>query len=180
MRDASRASAAKYASPVARSTSTRCDRCVANGLRKPALERDEVRPVVLVAVVVDHHHDAPERGQDVERVAAEQLGILKRDLWREQRLRNAAGRVHRVQAQVPGEVRDEVEPVVGELGLDEDPSREERLDPLRGPGRHRATTPPLRARPRECRSSSTRPGRRPAPRDRRSAARPAWPSTPRR
>ena len=101
------------------------------GLRKAALDRDHVRDVVLVPVGVDHHQDLAKAREHVKEVAAHELRVLERDLRRKERLRNAAGRVHRVQAQVTGEVRDEHEAVVSKLRLDEEPCREERLDPIR-------------------------------------------------
>ncbi len=102
-------------------------------LRETAFDRDDVGHVVLVPVVVDHQHDLPEPGQHVVRVALDQLGVLQRELRGNQRLGDAAGGVHRVQAQVPGEVRDEVEAPVRKLRLEKEARREQRLDPI---GRH--------------------------------------------
>ena len=50
---------------------------------------------------------------------ADELRVLKRQLWGQERLGDAAGSVHRVETQVPGEVRDEVQAIADELGLDE-------------------------------------------------------------
>ena len=100
-------------------------------LGKASVERDQVRLVVLVAVAVDHHDDLPEIRDDVERVPADELRVLERDPRRQQRLRDAAVDVHRVEAEVPGEVREERQRVVAELRLEEEPRREQRLDPLR-------------------------------------------------
>jgi hypothetical protein len=49
----------------------------------------------------------------------DELGVLQGDLQRQQRLRYTPRGVHHVEAQVPGKVRDEIEPVVGELRFDE-------------------------------------------------------------
>jgi hypothetical protein len=100
-------------------------------LGKSALDRYEVREVVLVPVRVDHHEDLPELREDVEEVSAEQLRVLERHRRREERLGHTPRVVHRVQAQVPAQVRAEDDPIAEELRLDEDARREERLDPLR-------------------------------------------------
>ena len=142
----------------------------ASGSGKPPSIGIDVRDVVLVAVRVDHHEDPPERREDVEEVAADELRVLERDLRRQQRLRHAARRVHRVQAQMPREIRDERDSVVGELRLDEEARGEERLDAIRSaypqcpPPRSPQVPPrrlPLRERTRGCRSSRRRPGRPP-------------------
>ena len=101
-------------------------------LREASLERDDERLVDLVAVVVDHHDDAAELGEHEVREAADELRVLERDPGRQQRLGHAAGRVHRVQAQPSGEVADEVDAVVGELRVHEEPRREQRLDAAGG------------------------------------------------
>ena len=64
------------------------------------------------------------------RVALDQLGVLQRKLRGNQRLGDTAGGIHRVQAQVPGEVRDEVEAPVRKLRLEEEARREQRLDSI--------------------------------------------------
>ena len=99
-------------------------------LRETAFDWDDVGHVVLVPVAVDHQHDLPEPGQHAVRVALDQLGVLQRKLRGEQRLGDAAGGVHHVQAQVPGEVRDEVQPPVRKLRLEKEASREQRLDSI--------------------------------------------------
>ena len=134
--DSSRDSTVKNAVSVSSSTWTRCDRPPANtsaasGSGKPPVDRDQVRDVVLVSVRVDHHEDLAETGKHVEEVAAYELRVLERDLRWKERLRNATGRIHRIEAQVPGEIRDEEQAVVVELRLDEEARREERLDPIR-------------------------------------------------
>ena len=91
-------------------------------LREAAFERDHEGLVNLVAVVVDHHDDATVVGEDEEWVAADQLRILEGNPGREQRLGDAAGGVHRIEAQPAGQVADEVEPVIHELGTEEEPS----------------------------------------------------------
>ena len=63
---------------------------------------------------------------------ADELRVLERDLRGQERLRHAAGDVHRVQAQVAGEVRDEDERLACQLRLDVEPGGEQRLDPARG------------------------------------------------
>ena len=100
-------------------------------VREAALDRKEVGHVVLVSVGVEHHQDLPEPRKNVEELSADELRILERDLRREQRLRHAARGVHRVQAQVSREVRNEGDAVVRELGLDEETRGQERLDPVR-------------------------------------------------
>src|SRR6266516_2623113 len=99
-------------------------------LREAAFERDHERLVVLVAVAIDHHDDLPEVGQHEERVTEDQLRILQRDLRRQERLWYAAVCIHREQAERTTEVGDEVEPAVRELGLEEKPGRQQRLDPI--------------------------------------------------
>ena len=93
-----------------------------SGLREAAFERDHEGFVNLVAVVVDHHDDTTVVGEDEEWVAADQLRILEGDPRREQRLGDAAGGVHRIEAQAAGQIADEVEPVVREPGTEEEPS----------------------------------------------------------
>jgi len=113
----------------------RGERLFGNRLGEAAFERDEERPVVLVPVLVDHHDDPLEPGHDGERTPADELRVLERQLRRKERLRDTPGRVHREQAESPGEVRDEVEASVRELRLREDARREQRLDAVRGAGR---------------------------------------------
>ena len=73
-------------------------------LREASVERNDVGLVVLVAVLVEHEHDAIVLRQGVERVAAEQLRVLERDPGRKQRLGHAAPNVHPVQAEPAGKV----------------------------------------------------------------------------
>ncbi len=55
------------------------ERLLVQRLGEPALERDDERLVVLVAGAVDHDDDPVEAGQRVEREAAQELGVLKRE-----------------------------------------------------------------------------------------------------
>ena len=140
--------------------------CVRKRLRrdrlgKAAVDRDEERLVVLVAVVVEHHDDAIERGQHAERLAADQLRVLERDLRRQQRLGDAARGVHRVEAEPAREVRDEVEPAVGQLWRDEEARREQRFDAIRGrlsPGQVRRSAQGHYARPYRFRPAGNNDG----------------------
>ncbi len=104
-----------------------------------------MRHVVLVAVRVEHHDDALESRQDVEEMAADELRVLQSDLRRQERLGNAARGGHREETEVTREVRGERQAVAGELRLDEEPRRQQRLDPIRAAARrvrcddHRST-----------------------------------------
>ena len=100
-------------------------------LRETAFDGDHVRHVVLVPVRIDHHDDLPEPGQDVEQMSSDELRVLECSLRRQERLRDASVSLHRVEAQVAREVRDEVEPIRDELGLEEEPRGKQRLDPIR-------------------------------------------------
>src|SRR4051812_22617316 len=98
--------------------------------RKPTLERNDERAVVLVTVAVDHHDDPVEVREDEERLATDQLRVLQRDLWRQQRLRDAPVGVHRKEAQLPRQARDEVKPSTRELRLQKESRGQKRLDAL--------------------------------------------------
>ncbi len=89
-------------------------------LGEPAVDGNRVREVVLVPVRVDHHDDPPEPGRDAEEVASDELRVLQCDLRRQERLGHAARSVHRVEAQVTREIRDEGDAVLIQLRLDEE------------------------------------------------------------
>ena len=100
-------------------------------LGEAAVERDDERPVVLVAVAVEHDDDPLEPRHHAKRLAHDELGVLERDLGRKQRLRHAARLVHRVEAEPAREVGQEVQPAPRQLRPNEKPRREQRLDPVR-------------------------------------------------
>ncbi len=90
--------------------------------RDAAGERDHHRLVVLVAVVVNHYHNFAQAGEDFEEGhAVDQDRVLQGDVGRQQRFRDAAVLIHRVEAHAAGEVADEVEPVADELRTEEEP-----------------------------------------------------------
>ena len=88
-------------------------------LGKAAVDRDQHRLVVLVAVVVEHHQNLLQLREHVERVPVHQVRVLQRDVRRQQGLRHAAAAVHRVQAEPAAQVADEVQPSANKLGRHE-------------------------------------------------------------
>ena len=124
----------KYAVCSSTSTSTRCTRFPANASGASGSGTrplSAVRLVVLVTVVIDQNDDPLELGQDVEEVPADELRVLERDLRGRERLRHAAGDVHRVQAQVAGKVETKTSDSPAQLRLDVESGGEQRLDPAR-------------------------------------------------
>ncbi len=91
-------------------------------------EGNRMRPILLVPVGVDHHHDPIELGDGDECLSVEQLRVLERDPRRQQLLGHRSPVAHRVQGEVTAEVGDEGDPVADQLRLEKEPPREEGLD----------------------------------------------------
>src|SRR5206468_3621847 len=113
-----------------------------SGLGKASLHGNEHRLVVLVPVLVDHDEDPAKPLKDEESMAADQLGILERDVRREKRLGDAPALVHGVQAEVPSEIADEVQALTDPLRREEQTRGEKGIDSSRGRcGSHRSSPP---------------------------------------
>jgi hypothetical protein len=87
-----------------------------DGFRDAAVDGDEARLVVLVAVAVYHHEDLFEFWEDVERFAAQERGVVEGDIWGQERFWDAAALVHGVEAEPSRKIADEIDAIPNDLG----------------------------------------------------------------
>ena len=93
-------------------------------LRQTAIDRHEHGLVILVTLVVQHQQDFAKLGQYLEGDRMlEMVWVGQRQIRRHQGFRHAPADVHDIQAEPAGEIADKVEPLAGDLGLDELPCR---------------------------------------------------------
>src|SRR5690349_12997103 len=83
--------------------------------RNAAFERNHHRAVLLVAMAINGEHDLVEPGIDPVGDASLQLRVLKGDVGRQERFRNASAVVHSVQAEVPAQVAYEIDALAPQL-----------------------------------------------------------------